>query len=523
MVVAFALLGAVGTVAANDPDVKIEADCLRSVAGIDLQTATIPELHDAMLAGTVTAEQLTERSLERIAAFDLDLNAVRALAPDALAQARQLDARLAATGELVGPLHGLTVLLKDNVGTVDLPTTAGSIALEGNVPDDDAVVTARLRAAGAIVLGKANLSEFANWVSLSMPNGYSSLGGQVVAPYRFGKDPLGSSTGSAVAGAMAYSTITVGTETSGSIISPAVVQGLAAIKPTHGSVSGEGIIPLAPTFDVAGPMGRSITDVAIGLAAMDELAEDWVGMLSDTSLEGARIGVREQDLEPIIGTFPSEHERFLEALASLEAEGAQIVRIDEPLPTLASGSLLEIAAIFNEFKWSFNAYLAEVANVTTGVETLTDVIEFNAQHPDRVQYGQNLLEVSDAQSGLELDPSSVATATAARVASQQWIDQVLAVQDLDAIAAPNFAQVNLAAAAGYPNVTVPSGHDGSNPQGLSLLASAGDDGQLLSLAFDFEQATGHRIPPTQINDLLAFCADDATPQGAYLVVAEPDF
>ncbi len=516
-----AVVAAIAAIAAK-PAAPSDPDCLRRLHGIDLQTATVVELQDAMEDGRLRSVDLVTRSLERIAAFDSELNAVRSLAPDVLGQASALDRERRRSGPR-GLLHGVTVLLKDNVGTTDLPTTAGSIALEGNIPATEAVVTTRLREAGAIVLGKANLSEFANWVSLSMPNGYSSLGGQVVSPYRFGKDPLGSSTGSGVAAAMAYSTVTIGTETSGSIVSPAWVNGLAAIKPTHGSVSIAGIVPLAPSFDVAGPMGRSILDVAATLQVIDEADVDLVGGLSTTSLEGARIGVREQDVEPLLGTFPDERQLFLDALDELEAQGAEVVVIDEPVPTLASGSLLELAAIFNEFKVGLNAYLADEANPPTGVGSLSDVIAFNEQHPDRVQYGQNLLELSDAQSGLAVDPVSVASAAAATLASQQWIDQVLAQYGLTAIAAPNSGQANLAAAAGYPNVVVPTGMQSSNPQGLSLIASADQDGLLLSLAFDYEDATHLRVPPTMVNDQVGYCAAGVDAREAFTVVAESDF
>ncbi len=516
-----ALVASLATAAAPSAP-KQEADCLRDLGTVDLQLSTIPEIQEAIEAGALDAEDLATRHLRRIAAFDEELNAVRSLSPVALERAAQMDAER----ELLGPrslMHGMTVLLKDNVGTRDLPTTAGSIALEGHVPATDAVVTQRLRDAGAVVLGKANLSEFANWMGLTMPNGYSSLGGQVKAPYRFGKDPSGSSTGSAVAASMAYATITIGTETSGSIISPAFTQGLAAIKPTIGLVSAEGIIPLAPTFDTAGPMARSVVDVAIGLDVIDDAQVDYLAGLSTTSLEGVRIAVRQEHTAggSLLELFPSQREIFIQALADLERQGAVLVVVDDPVPALANTSLLELGAIPNEFKVGINAFLAG-AEAPTGVRSLSDVIAFNRQHPDRVPYGQHFLEVSGLQSGLAVDPVMLGTAAAARAASRGWIDQVMAQYDVDAIVAPNASQANLAAAAGYPNVVVPSGMDSSNPQGLSIVGRSGADAFVLSLAHDYEQATAHRIPPTQVNDLIAYCAREVTVQDAFDVVAASD-
>src|SRR3954453_6803253 len=241
------------------------ADCARTAGGVDLQTATIPQLQDAMAGGRLTSVQLVDAYLARIAAYP-KLNAIRDLSASARSQAAALDAERAA-GHVRGPLHGIPVLLKDNVGTADEPTTAGSIALEGVTPKHDAVIAQRLRAAGAVILGKANLSEFAGWVDLNMPPGYSSLGGQVVNAYTFG-DPSGSSAGSGVAASMAMAGATIGTETSGSILSPTSINSDVGVKPTLGLVSTQGILPLAPDFDVPGPIVRTVTDAAIVLGAI---------------------------------------------------------------------------------------------------------------------------------------------------------------------------------------------------------------------------------------------------------------
>src|SRR4051794_10517250 len=241
------------------------ADCARSLRGVDLQTATIPQLQQAMSTGRFSSADLVDAYLARIAAYP-KLNAIRDLAAGARAQAAERDGERA-TGLVRGPLHGIPILLKDNIGTAGEPTTAGSIALEGVVPKHDATVTQRLQDAGAIILGKANLSEFAGWVDLSMPPGYSSLGGQVVNAYNFG-DPSGSSAGSGVAASMALATGTLGTETSGSILSPSSANSDVGVKTTLGLVSRYGILPLSPSFDVPGPIVRSVTDAAVLLGAL---------------------------------------------------------------------------------------------------------------------------------------------------------------------------------------------------------------------------------------------------------------
>src|SRR3954451_23177561 len=244
--------------------------CVNSAAGLDLQTATITDLSKAMAAGSLTSAQLVRAYESRIAAYDTagpKLNSIRELNPAALKQAKELDAERRA-GRVRGPLHGIPVLVKDNYGTTDEPTTAGSIALEGVKPKDDATVVKRLRDAGAVILGKANLSEFAGWVDLSMPAGYSSLAGQVINAYDPDFSPSGSSAGSGVASSMAFSGAALGTETSGSILSPSDANSVVGVKTTLGLVSRYGILPLAPDFDVPGPMTRSVRDAAAVLGAI---------------------------------------------------------------------------------------------------------------------------------------------------------------------------------------------------------------------------------------------------------------
>ena len=495
--------------AAEDPD------CLVQIGGLNLQTATIPEIQEALADGRLTSRQLVERYLQRIAFFDTSgaaLNSVRELHPQALEQAIAMDQERAA-GIVRGPLHGIPVLLKDNIGTNDMPTTAGSIALAGSVPVNDGFLTSQLRNAGAIILGKTNLSEFANWVQLGMPNGYSSLGGQVRNAYH-GGDPSGSSAGSGVAGSMALATATVGTETSGSIISPSFANSLVGLKPTLGLISRAGVIPLAESFDTPGPMTRNVTDNAIMLGGMvgvdprdpataDSEAHlptgnDYTPALNEDGLFGVRLGF-DPDNRPS-GTAGAVWDQ---ALADLVAAGAKIVDIDESnLDSTSLVGIQEIAAIPNEFKGGLNAYLASEADPPSGTETLAEIIEYNEQHPDKVKYGQNLLIASNATPGVVA--AGIPQRETTRASSRAAIDTTFLRHDLDAVISPNSTYVNVGAAAGYPTMTVPAGYTGSgrNPINLSFLGQAWDEPQLLRFAYSYEQRSLRRVPPTFVNDEL---------------------
>lgn len=485
------------------------------LAGLDLQTATVLDLQQALRDGRLTSEALVTRQLQLIAELDQSgplLNSVRAIAPDALDQARASDDRRKA-GQTLSPLDGLTVLLKDNIGTQDLPTTAGSIALANNFPLREATITQKLRAAGAIVLGKANLSEFANWVSRLMPNGYSSLGGQVLAPYGSDLDPLGSSTGSAVAATMAFAAVTIGTETAGSIIAPSSVQSVVGVKPTLGLVSRSGIIPLAPSFDTAGPITRNVTDAAALLqvmagpdptdplsarfdAALGGVVPDYLAALKTDALQGVRLGVRVADTDPNL--FGSE--LFLAALDVLRAEGAEIVVLTDPIFAVELASLTELGAVFNEFKFSLNRYLANESGTGTEVDTLNDIIAYNSQHRDKVKYGQELLQLSDAQSGLEIDPVYLASRDVAITSAQTALD--LQLDGVDALVSwyLGWSNVGATAAAGYPNVIVPLGYsDDHQPVGLEIAGAPFSEERLLAFAFAYEQASRVRQPATVRN------------------------
>ena len=479
-----------------------DRDCLRSLRGIDLQATTVLDLQKALAARKVTSVDLVEAYLARIRVFDSagsKLNSIRELNSTARAQAAALDAERRA-GRVRGPLHGLPVLLKDNIGTIDQPTTAGSIALEGSVPKQDAFVTQRLRAAGAVILGKTNLSEFANWVSLNMPNGYSSLGGQVTGAYDLG-DPLGSSSGSGVAGAMAFSAFAIGTETSGSVISPSVVGSLVGVKPTVGLVSRAGIIPLSPSFDTAGPMTRNVTDAAAVLSAIagadprdaatqGAVGKDFLAGLKPDALRGVRLAIAEDDM-PSGAAGPA----YAGALDKLRALGATLVPV-QSLGATGNVGLTEIAAIPNEFKASLNQYLTTEVRPGLRVRTLSEIIAFNEQHPDKVKYGQDLLQISDATPGNAT--LGVVQSGVTRLASQASIDVALAEAGATGLVTYGTTRVNLAAAAGYPTITVPIGYDPDTLERLALTfhGTGFSEDKLLAYAYAYEHATTNRIPPT---------------------------
>jgi amidase len=497
--------------AAGGPAGSPRSDCRAHVAGLDLQTASFTDLERAMAAGRLTSRQLTSAYLDRIRAYDGPTNAIRALNPHALADASRLDAERRA-GHVRGPLHGLPIVLKDNIGTTDVPTTAGSIALEGSVPKQDAFLTARLRKAGAVILGKTNLSEFANWVDLSMPNGYSSLGGQVKNGYSLG-DPSGSSSGSGVAASMAFAAGAFGSETSGSILSPSDVNGLVGVKPTRGLVSRAGVIPLAEGFDTAGPMTRSVADAAALLTVVagtdsrdaatadaGKHATDYVKGLHGASLKGVRLGYSS-------GSFSGSGGKaklYAQAVKDLQRLGATLVDTDE----LDNGGLLgltELALIPNDFKANLNHYLTtEIATPRSGVKSLSDIIAFNSKHPDKVKYGQKLLQASDATPG-EANSAS-ASSLALRTVMGAQIDAVLAKDTLDAVIAPGASYANVGASAGYPTVIVPAGVSGTSATGVSFMGTAWSEATLLRIAAAYEAGTHRRVPPTVENeDLLTHC------------------
>jgi amidase len=491
----------------------------------ELEDVTIAQLQAGLRSGEYTSVSLTERYIARIEEVNLEqpeLRAVIEVNPDAHAIADALDAERKEKGPR-GPLHGIPILLKDNIGTRDrTTTTAGSLALEGSVPPRDAFIAERLRAAGAVLLGKANLSEWANFRSDRSTSGWSSRGGQCRNPYALDRCPSGSSSGSAVAAAANLCAAAVGSETDGSIISPASRCGIVGIKPTVGLLSRSGIIPIAHSQDTAGPMSRTVADAAVLLSAMtgvderDEAtkasrgkaAEDYTKFLDADGLKGARIGVfhpRSLQDNPITDRV------LADALKVMKERGAVIV---DPVKIESASKVgeNEFTVLLYEFKADLNRYLAELGP-DAPIHTLKDAIEFNEKHRDRVMpyFGQDLFIQAEAKGPLTDAAYKKALEACRQYARKEGLDKAFAEHKLDAIVASSGGPAwlidlvngdsgtggssSLPAVSGYPNITVPAGWAFGLPLGISFIGKAWSEPTLIKLAYAFEQATKARKPP----------------------------
>jgi len=491
----------------------------------DLDEATIVSLQDRMAAGRDTARSLAEKYLARIEAVDRQGPALRSIIeinPDALTIADQLDAERASRGPR-GPLHGIPIVIKDNIATADrMMTTAGSLALEEVRPPADAFIVTRLRDAGAVILGKTNLSEWANFRSSHSSSGWSARGGQTRNPYALDRNPSGSSSGSAVAVASNLAAAAVGTETDGSIVSPAQTNALVGIKPTVGLLSRSGIVPISHSQDTAGPMARTVADAAALLGALagpdpaDEATTaqkgvpDYSTALDPDGLRGARIGVVRKGL---FGNHV-ETDRLAEAaIAVMKAQGAILVDPAD-IPTLNSFKDAEIEVLLYEFKAGLNKYLAWLGPASP-VRSLKDLIAFNeARKSEELAYfGQELLTMAEAKGPLTSVEYTAALASSRRSARELGIDAVMAAYRLDALVGPTGGPAwlidlvngdsgyvpgpsGIAAVAGYPHITVPAGYSRGLPVGISFFGRAWSEPTLIKLAYAFEQATKHRRPPT---------------------------
>ncbi|MFL5674975.1 MAG: amidase family protein [Chloroflexota bacterium] len=475
--------------------------------------ATIPALDGLLESGELTSVELTDAYLRRIARLDPTLHAVIETNPAALDIAARRDAERRA-GRLRGPLHGIPILVKDNIATNDaMETTAGSLALVGSRVPRDATIVARLRAAGAVILGKANLSEWANFRGLhpkavrdagAHVNGWSARGGHTRNPYDLAADPCGSSSGSGVAPAANLCAAAIGTETDGSIVCPSARNAVVGLKPTVGLVSGAGIIPISHSQDTAGPMCRSVTDAAIllnalrspsGDVARRRLPRDYRTTLRHGALRGARIGV---DRRQFSGDGADEGlnrlaERAFETLASL---GATLV---DPIQSVDTAAIEEdeVTVLLAEFKAGLNAYLPHLRG--TAIRSLADVIAFNDDHCEEELrfFGQELFEVAQAMPGLD-DPAYLdARARCLDATRANGLDRILARDRLDAIVAPAYGDSSGPAVSGYPVISVPTGlTDDGRPGGVWLSAGFLSEPVLLAFAFDLESATGPRPIPT---------------------------
>jgi amidase len=488
----------------------------------ELNELSVVGLRAAMESGRYTSRRLVELYLQRIAAIDAAgprLRAVIETNPDALAIADALDAERKAKGPR-GPMHGIPILIKDNIDTGDsMMTTAGSLALVGAPAPRDAFVVDRLRAAGAVILGKTNLSEWANIRSTRSTSGWSARGGLVRNPYVLDRNACGSSAGTGAAIAANLAGVGIGTETDGSIICPSAVNALVGIKPTVGLVSRSGIIPISHSQDTAGPMTRTVSDAAALLNAMTGIdradaamgsapaqQEDYTAALEADALQGARIGVARAQY---FGYSPATDAVVESAIADMKARGATIVDPAD-IPTATRLDTCELEVLLYEFKADLNAYLA---NRRSAVRSLKDVIAFNEKERTREMphFGQELFIRAEAKGPLTTPDYLAAQSQCRRLARDQGIDAVMTMHRLDAIVVPALgpawptdllngdhvtgAGTTPAAVAGYPSITVPAGWVGELPVGILFMGRAWSESRLIGLAFAYEQATKHRKPP----------------------------
>jgi len=471
--------------------------------------ATIPQLQALMNSGALTSAQLVTNYLNQIASLNPLLHAVIETNSDALsiAQARDKERK---TGKLRGPLHGIPIIVKDNLATKDkMQTTAGSLALVGSTVPADSVVVNRLRTAGAVILGKANLSEWANFRGNAPFNGWSARGGFTRDPYLLSFDPCGSSSGSAVAAAANMCAATVGTETDGSVVCPSGNNLNFGLKPTVGLVSQDGIIPIAHSQDTAGPMCRTVTDVAIMLGVMQSpfgpvsgksVPSDYTQFLNLGSLNGARIGVDSRYFSHAFGGEQDLVKVAQNGIDAMQSLGATVIPTDSGNPFQNNFRFYddEFTVLLYEFKVQIAQYLATLGNTT--MRTLADLIAFDIAHcPEEMKYfGQQVFELAQQTSGNLNDPVYVnARSDNLTFARANGIDAALKKDNLDAIVAPTYSFASsLPAVAGYPNLSIPVGltPDGK-PAGLWMYSGFLKEPKLLALAYDLEQAIKPRVQP----------------------------
>lgn len=519
---ALILVGILGLAACNPPaplpqSAPAPAPAEVSYAATGWTARSLEDISAALAAGEVTSEALVQAYLDRIALVDRAgprLQAVLALNPDALVQARAIDARRAA-GEVLSPLAGVPILIKDNVETADpMPTTAGSLALRDNVTGRDSPAVAGLRAAGAVILGKTNLSEWANFRDEDSVSGWSAVGGQTRNPHMLDRSPCGSSSGSGAGVAAGLAAGAVGTETNGSIICPSQVNGIVGFKPTVGLVSQAYIVPISSSQDTAGPMTTSVMGAAMMLSAMAQgnPATDYTQGLVPTALQGRVVGL----LRFSVGSNPDVIAAFDQAVKDIEAAGARVVEIDAFTPPANLGAMSRMVLDY-EFKATLNAYLADAAPAVTA-RSLDALIAFNRDNASQelAIFGQTIFEKSAPLGDLTTPEYIAARDGARRATGPEGIDALLAQAGADVLIAPSgplssrIDPINgdvwpswsgagyLAAIAGYPNLTVPMGDAHGVPLGISFIGTAGTDAQILAYGYAYEQATRRRITPAYL-------------------------
>lgn len=475
----------------------------------DLNEVTIAELQDKMKSGSLTSEEITKKYLDRIELIDRngpELRSVIELNPEALDIARKLDAERK-SGKVRSLLHGIPVLIKDNIDTGDqMQTTAGSLALVGKSATDDASVVKKLRDAGAVLLGKTNLSEWANFRSTKSSSGWSGRGGQVRNPFCLDRSPCGSSSGTGAAVSANLCTIGIGTETDGSIVCPSGINGIVGIKPTVGLWSGDGIIPISHTQDTAGPMARTVSDAAVLLGLLAEKNQDYTQYLDVNGLKNSRIGIASD----FFGFNTEVEKQMAEAIKVLKEQGAEVIE-NLKFENRREWGDLEWQVLISEFKADLNAYLK--TRIGLQVQSLGELIDFNNKNAETELkwFGQEIFEEAEKTGGLEEKVYLDALSKVRELTRQKGIDLLMDQHRLDALIAPTNGPAWIidwvngdhfgggssepAAIAGYPSVTVPAGYVHGLPVGLSFFGRAWSEPTLIKLAFAFEQATKHRKAP----------------------------
>jgi amidase len=490
-----------------------------------MKECTIIEIQALMEKGKLSARKLTEMYLTRIRDIDKQgpkLNAIIEINPEALKIAEKLDEERK-TKKIRGPLHGIPVIIKDNINTADkMQTTAGSLAFEGHIASEDAFIVKKLRDAGAVLLAKANLSEWANFRSTRSTSGWSSRGGQTLNPYSLDRNPCGSSSGSAVAVAANLCSVAIGTETDGSVICPSQTNSIVGIKPTIGLVSRTGIIPISHNQDTAGPMARTVHDAAILLSVITgidpddysttkhnyNMSVDYTEFLDSNGLKGTRIGVARN----YFGKSNLVDEIIQGSIEKIKELGAELIDPIE-IKSLNDLSESEFQVLLYDFKNDLNKYLLKYGPINS-LKNIDDIIKFNSEHQERVMlyFAQELFTMAAEKGSIENDDYKEAIEQCHRLARDEGIDAVLKQHNLDAILAPSGGAAWLidyingdhstggsssaAAVSGYPNITIPAGYVHGLPVGISFFSSAFQEPKLLKIAYAFEHATKIRKPPS---------------------------
>jgi amidase len=489
-----------------------------------LEEITIPELQQGYASGKYTVTQVVQDYLNRIQDLDKNgpaLNAIIYINPKALELAEALDKELA-EGKVRGPMHGIPVIIKDNINTADMPTTAGATALRNSFPPTDSWVVEKLKESGAVIIAKANLSEWANFRANRSSSGWSGVGGQTKNPYVLDRNPCGSSAGSGVAASANLCAIAIGTETNGSIVCPSNSNGLVGIKPTVGLISRSGIIPISFTQDTSGPMGRNVTDAAIclgvlagidssdskTLTASGKFLTDYTQHLKADGLNGKRIGL----LKTNMGFHAKVDTLMAKAVADLKAQGAIV--IDVELPRNPAMNQASFQVLLYEFKDGLNAYFASLGDKAP-VKSLEELIKFNLTDSVELRYfDQRLLEMAQEKGDLQSPEYQEALVTMRKAAAENGIDRIMNEHQLDAIMAPTGSAAwktdlvngdhfiggssSWAAISGYPSITLPMGFIDELPVGVSFFGRAWSEPVLIEIAFGYEQKTKHRKAPRYI-------------------------